>query len=90
MSDTNLKEQNEAIKVDTEKGNFTYPENYEFDAGVGLSEDTVKYISDVKKEPEWVREFRLKTSRTSTSTKFATTSPRGKCPRAHGTTFQTT
>ena len=60
MSDIDLTEQNEAIQVDTEKGNFSYPENYEFDAGVGLSEDTVKYISDVKNEAEWVREFRLK------------------------------
>ena len=60
MSDIDLNEQEEAINVDTEKGNFKYPENYEFDAGVGLNEDTVKYISDVKNEDDWVREFRLK------------------------------
>ena len=47
MTETEI--QNEAINVDTEKGNFNYPENYEYDAGVGLSEDTVKYISNVKK-----------------------------------------
>ena len=58
MSDIDLQDQ--AIQVDTEKGNFKYPENYEFDAGVGLTEDTVKYISDVKDDPDWVREFRLK------------------------------
>ena len=58
MSDTDLQDQ--AIQVDTEKGNFKYPENYEFDAGVGLTEDTIKYISDVKDDPDWVREFRLK------------------------------
>ena len=57
MSDTDLQDQ--AIQVDTEKGNFKYPENYEFDAGVGLTEDTIKYISDVKDDPDWVREFRL-------------------------------
>ena len=34
--------------------------DYEFDAGVGLSEDVVKYISDVKREDEWVKDFRLK------------------------------
>ena len=58
MSDIDLQDQ--AIQVDTEKGNFKYPENYEFDAGIGLTEDTVKYISDVKDDPDWVREFRLK------------------------------
>ena len=41
--------QNEAINIDTEKGNFNYPENYEYDAGTGLTEETVKYISGVKK-----------------------------------------
>ena len=58
MSDTQL--QDEAIHVDTEKGNFSYPENYEFDAGVGLNEDTIDYISDVKEDDDWVREFRHK------------------------------
>ena len=58
MSDTDI--QDEAINVDTEKGNFKYPENYEFDAGVGLNEDTVKYISEVKKEAPWILDFRLK------------------------------
>ena len=36
------------IEIDREKGNFHYNTDYEFDAGVGLSEDVVKYISDVK------------------------------------------
>ena len=58
MPDTDI--QDEAINVDTEKGNFKYPENYEFDAGVGLNEDTVKYISEVKKEAPWILDFRLK------------------------------
>ncbi|HEY5551269.1 MAG TPA: Fe-S cluster assembly protein SufB, partial [Opitutaceae bacterium] len=31
-----------------------------FDAGAGLSADTVNYISQVKKEDEWIREFRQK------------------------------
>ena len=58
MSDIDI--QDEAINVDTEKGNFKYPENYEFDAGVGLTEDTVKYISNVKDEDPWILDFRLK------------------------------
>jgi len=38
------------IEVDREKGNFHYPTcKYAFDAGVGLSDDVIKYISDVKK-----------------------------------------
>ncbi len=58
MSQTTL--DNEALQVDTEKGNFHYPENYSFDAGVGLTEDTVRYISRVKEEDEWILNFRLK------------------------------
>ena len=48
------------IEIDREKGNFHYNTDYEFDAGVGLSEDVVKYISDVKGEDEWLKDFRLK------------------------------
>ena len=49
------------IEIDREKGNFHYPNsNYAFDAGVGLSEDVVKYISDVKNEQDWILDFRLK------------------------------
>ena len=52
------------IEVDREKGNFHYNTEYEFDAGVGLSEDVVKYISDVKGEDSWVKDFRLKALKT--------------------------
>ena len=48
------------IEVDTEKGNFHYETDYEFDAGIGLSEDVVRYVSEVKDEDEWIRDFRLK------------------------------
>jgi Fe-S cluster assembly protein SufB len=58
MSQTTV--ENEALQVDTEKGNFHYPENYSFDAGVGLTEDTVRYISRVKDEDDWILDFRLK------------------------------
>src|SRR5882724_10864552 len=40
-------------------GNFSYPEQHKRDAGVGLTEKTINYISDVKEEPDWIREFRL-------------------------------
>ena len=53
-------EQEEAIQVDYEKGNFSFPEDYTYDAGTGLNEETVAYISKIKNEAEWVKEFRLK------------------------------
>ena len=39
-------------------GNFSYPENHKFDAGYGLTKETIDYISKVKDEPSWVNEFR--------------------------------
>jgi len=39
-------------------GNFSYPEKHKFDAGYGLTKDTIDYISKVKDEPEWVNAFR--------------------------------
>ncbi|MEA3213607.1 MAG: Fe-S cluster assembly protein SufB [Chthoniobacter sp.] len=44
--------------IDRTKGDFSYPEQHEFDAGYGLTPATVDYISKVKGEPEWIREFR--------------------------------
>ncbi|MEO8205907.1 MAG: SufD family Fe-S cluster assembly protein, partial [Chthoniobacterales bacterium] len=46
------------IGIDRSIGDFSYDVNYEFDAGTGLSEKTIDYICDVKKDPEWIREFR--------------------------------
>ena len=46
--------------IDRDQGNFHYKEDYAYDAGVGLTEETIEYISKVKKEDEWVRNFRLK------------------------------
>ena len=60
MTDSTINDQEEAIKVDYEKGNFTFPEDYEFDAGTGLSEKTVEYISNIKNEAQWIKDFRLK------------------------------
>jgi Fe-S cluster assembly protein SufB len=56
--------QREAIEIDRTKGDFKYEENYAFDAGIGLSEKVINYISDVKGEESWVREFRLKALKT--------------------------
>ena len=53
-------ETQDAISVDQAKGDFSFPENHKLDAGVGLSSDTVDYISNVKDDPDWVREFRHK------------------------------
>lgn len=48
------------INIERDVGDFHYDTDYEFDAGVGLSEKTIDYIVDVKGEDEWVREFRKK------------------------------
>ena len=47
------------IGIDRSVGDFRYDVNYEFDAGIGLSEKTIEYISNVKDDPDWVRRFRL-------------------------------
>lgn len=52
------------IEIDRDKGNFHYETEYAFDAGHGLSEETVNYISKVKNEDDWIREFRLKALKT--------------------------
>jgi len=50
--------------IDQAVGDFQYNVNYEFDAGTGLSEETVRYISSVKKEAPWILEFRLNALKT--------------------------
>ena len=52
--------QSAQIAIDRDKGNFRYETDYEYDAGVGLNEGVVRYISDAKEEDKWVRNFRLK------------------------------
>jgi ABC-type transport system involved in Fe-S cluster assembly, permease component len=56
--------ENATLDIERNLGNFAYPETHTHDAGVGLSEKTIHYISDVKEDPDWVREFRLKALRT--------------------------
>ena len=48
----------EAVSIDQAEGNFSFPEDYAHDAGYGLSEKTLEYISNVKGEAEWIRDFR--------------------------------
>ena len=48
------------IDIDRSAGDFSYPEAHTYDAGTGLTPDTIDYISKVKEEPEWIREFRHK------------------------------
>jgi len=52
-----------AVSVDQAEGNFSFPEDYEFSAGYGLTEKTVEYISQIKKEAEWILEFRKRALR---------------------------
>lgn len=51
--------QPQSLNLDRSAGDFKYAEDYAFDAGVGLNEDVVRYISQVKGEDEWVLNFRL-------------------------------
>lgn len=45
---------------DYSKYGFSDKEDYEYKAEKGLSEDIVRQISDMKKEPSWMTELRLK------------------------------
>lgn len=48
------------IDIDRSKGDFHYETDYQYDAGIGLTEQTVDYISNVKEEDAWIRDFRHK------------------------------
>jgi Fe-S cluster assembly protein SufB len=56
--------ENPAVGIDQSVGDFTYDVKYNYDAGTGLTENTVRYISTVKKEAPWILEFRLKALQT--------------------------
>jgi Fe-S cluster assembly protein SufB len=47
------------INIDRSLGDFHYDVDYEFDAGIGLTEKTIDYICSVKNDPEWIRAFRM-------------------------------
>ena len=53
-----MKTETKAVDINRNIGDFHYKVDYAKDAGSGLSEKTIHYISDVKKDPDWVREFR--------------------------------
>ncbi|MFI3242835.1 MAG: Fe-S cluster assembly protein SufB [Akkermansia sp.] len=48
----------DAIFPEDSRGEFTMPEKHQYDAGYGLTEETIDYISDAKGEPDWLRQFR--------------------------------
>jgi Fe-S cluster assembly protein SufB len=56
--------ENPVAGIDQAVGDFTYDVKYEFDAGSGLNENVVRYISGVKKEADWILDFRLKAYQT--------------------------
>ena len=49
---------NSVLKIDNNRdiGDFHYDLKPTRDAGVGLTEQTIDYIVDVKGEPDWMRE----------------------------------
>ena len=49
-----------AVNLDRSAGDFKFAEDYAYDAGVGLNEGVVRYISGVKGEDPWILDFRLK------------------------------
>lgn len=60
MTNKNLQKLNDAYK---ENFGFAMPEKSVVDLGVGLSEEVVRTISHSKNEPEWMKNFRLKSLR---------------------------
>ena len=58
--DRHAKPDAEALNLDRDVGNFSFAEDYAYNAGVGLNEEVVRYISKVKGEDEWILDFRLK------------------------------
>src|SRR2546429_5660246 len=55
-----MKTETKAVDINRNIGDFHYKVDYAKDAGSGLSEKTIHYISDVKEDPDWVRDFRLR------------------------------
>ena len=63
-SEAEFTNENPAVGIDQTVGDFQYDVKYEFDAGSGLNENVIRYISDVKKEASWILDFRLKAYQT--------------------------
>jgi len=51
------------IDIDRSVGDFNFDIKYQYDAGRGLTEQTIDYIAEVKKDPEWIRDFRTRAYR---------------------------
>ena len=47
-----------SMEMNRDIGDFFYDLKPTRDAGIGLTEQTIDYIVDVKGEPDWMREFR--------------------------------
>ncbi len=54
----------QTIDIDRSIGDFHYNVPAKHDAGYGLAARTIDFISDVKDEPDWIREFRHSALRT--------------------------
>ena len=59
-----LANENPTVGIDQSAGDFQYDVKYAFDAGSGLNESVIRYISNVKKEASWILDFRLKAYQT--------------------------
>jgi Fe-S cluster assembly protein SufB len=57
---TELLDPAQQLEIDRTVGNFSYDVKHQYDAGTGLTHDTIDYIVDVKGEPDWIREWRHK------------------------------
>ncbi len=58
--DASEKNPPEGLNLDRSAGDFSFAEDYAYDAGVGLNPDVVRYISKVKGEDDWILDFRLR------------------------------
>ncbi len=55
-----MSSQTENVEIGDYQFGFAYPDESVFKTGKGLSADVVNAISDHKNEPEWMRQFRLR------------------------------
>ncbi len=51
------------MKIDFSKYDFKDPEKYSYKSSKGINEDIVRKISEMKNEPDWMKEFRIKSYR---------------------------
>lgn len=68
-------EQVKKIGLGSYKFGFSSPENYVYKPQKGLNQEVVKKISEMKNEPEWMRDFRLKSYKIFLAKKLPTWGP---------------